>query len=80
VPFVILLIKASNDWKAAHDGLMPSNFKDKTDFKENYLKKLALELSKELNFSEALKNAYLLFQDLDIPENLQEIFDSPNLG
>lgn len=51
-------------------GKMPKNFKEKGEFKENYVKTLALDLSKEVNFGEALSNAFLLFQDNELSPQL----------
>ena len=48
---------------------MPSNFKEKNEFKE-FIKILAKDPSKELNFNEAIKNAHLLYKDTSIPENV----------
>jgi hypothetical protein len=40
---------------------MPTTFNDKKEFKENFIKPMAKDFSKELNFSEAMKNSFLLF-------------------
>jgi hypothetical protein len=31
---------------------------------------MAIDLSKEINFDEAIKNAHLLYKDTDLPENV----------
>ena len=48
---------------------MPINFKEKNDFKE-FIKTLAKDPSKELNFDEAIKNAHLFYKDSGLPENV----------
>jgi hypothetical protein len=48
---------------------MPSNFKEKNEFKD-FIKTLAKDPSKELNFDEAIKNAHLFYKDLELPENV----------
>jgi len=79
VPFVIILLKARKLWEAEHGGNMPKSFAEKQEFKDKYVKSLALDFPKEVNFSEAIKNAYLLFQSVDLDLNLQEIFDAPEI-
>jgi len=48
---------------------MPTNFKEKNEFKD-FIKTLAKDPSKELNFDEAIKNAHLFYKDLGLPENV----------
>ena len=48
---------------------MPINFKEKNEFKE-FIKTLAKDPSKELNFDEAIKNAHLFYKDSGLPENV----------
>ena len=79
VPFVVILLQALKKWKGEHDGSSPSSFNDKKEFKDKCIKGMAKDYSKELNFSEAIKNAYLLFQEVTISESLQQIFESPNI-
>ena len=67
-------------WKSQHEGKVPKSFAEKQEFKEKCIKGLALDFGKETNFNEALKNAYLLFQDVDLDQNIQEIFDSDNIA
>jgi len=38
---------------------------------------MALDYSKEVNFTEATSNAYQVFQSSDLPYNVQDIFDAP---
>ena len=48
---------------------MPQNFKEKNEFKE-FIKSMAKDYSKELNFEEAIKNAHLFYKDEGLPENV----------
>ena len=57
VPYVVLLIQALDKWKSEHQGKKPGNFNEKNQFKV-MLKSMAKELSKELNFTEAIKHAF----------------------
>lgn len=74
VPYVVLLLQAMEAWKNGHDGKKPSGFAEKAEFKE-LIKGMALEFEKEVNFSEALKNAYFVHQSTDLPFNVQDIFE-----
>lgn len=69
IPYVVPLLQAADKWRESHNGEMPKSFKEKGEFKE-FLKTLALDYSKEINFSEAIKQCYLLFQDKELPYNL----------
>lgn len=48
---------------------MPKNFAEKKEFGE-FLKKMALDYSQEINFTEAGKNAFKLFQAVQLPDNV----------
>lgn len=48
---------------------MPVNFKEKNEFKD-FIKTLAKDASKELNFDEAIKNAHQFYKDQGLPENV----------
>jgi amyloid beta precursor protein binding protein 1 len=69
VPYVVILLQAAQKWKDSHSGKMPQNFKEKNEFKE-FIKSLAKDYSKELNFEEAIKNAHLFYKDEGLPENV----------
>jgi len=60
VPYVVLLLQGAAKWREEHDGNMPKNFAEKKEFGE-FLKKMALDYSQEINFTEAGKNAFKLF-------------------
>lgn len=74
VPYVILLIKALNKWKESHDGKLPASFAEKDEFKET-IKSMARDYSKELNYNEAVENAFKAFSYEPVPYNIQEILD-----
>ena len=56
---------------------MPKSFAEKKDFKEKFVRGMAKDFGKELNFSEAIKNSFLLFQADELPVQIQEVFDAP---
>lgn len=69
VPYVVILLQAAQKWKDQHDGTMPQSFKEKDQFKE-MLKSMAKDYGQEVNFHEAVKKAFLLYQDSTPPENI----------
>ena len=77
VPYVILLFKAADKWKTEHDGSMPKTFDQKKQFKD-LLKSMAIDYSKELNFEEAIKKSFLMFQTPDYPD-VMEVLESPKI-
>lgn len=59
VPYVVVLIQAMEAWKKSHNGQKPKSFAEKGEFKE-LIKSMAKEADKELNFDEAMKNAFFM--------------------
>lgn len=69
IPWVVVLIKAADAWKQDHDGKLPANFAEKKAFKE-FIKTLAMDASKEINFDEAIANTPVLYESKDLPDNV----------
>ena len=71
VPYPIILKKAIEEWKADHGNMLPNSFSEKQEFKEK-IKSMSRDYNKELNFQEAIQNAYLAYTERDVivPENL----------
>lgn len=80
VPFVVILVKAMNEWKISHSGSAPSNIAEKGEFRkiiENQM--LSLEPKDRENFEEALNKLYWAYKDSSIvPDNLAVLFDHEN--
>lgn len=57
VPYAIILIKAVHEWKEIHNGKIPANMAEKEEFK-TAIKSMARAYHDELNFIEAIENAY----------------------
>ncbi|KAG7358371.1 UBA/THIF-type NAD/FAD binding protein [Nitzschia inconspicua] len=74
VPYPILLYKAAQTYRQKNDNKLPSSFTEKQDFKTNYLQAMSRDLDKELNFQEAVANAYLAYteRDLTTHDNLDD--------
>jgi amyloid beta precursor protein binding protein 1 len=76
VPYVVILIKAFKIWKESHNGELPKSFAEKDEFKAT-VKSMAKNFSKEINFTEAIENAYKAFGYEAVPFQIQEILDDP---
>lgn len=77
VPFPIILLKALQEWKSNHDGKSPASFVEKQEF-QTFVKSKRRD-ENEMNFEEAVQNAYLAYseQSVLIPEGLD---NSSTLG
>ncbi|GAA5825049.1 hypothetical protein JCM3770_004513 [Rhodotorula araucariae] len=75
VPAVVILIKALEAWKAAHDGRGPTGTKERKEFMDGIL---ALKRqSDEENFDEAVTLFRRAGTRLGIPREIQALFDDP---
>lgn len=73
VPFVVLLLKAMDQWKAAHGGAAPATFPEKAAFKQE-LQSLAWgPPGHEVNFLEAAENAYKAYVPPLVPEEVADV-------
>jgi amyloid beta precursor protein binding protein 1 len=69
VPYPVLLAKAMQEYRKANGGdttILPKTFAQKQDFVNNYVKPMARDCDKELNFQEAIANAYLAYTERDL--------------
>ncbi|KAF8273387.1 hypothetical protein EI94DRAFT_1715778 [Lactarius quietus] len=74
IPYVYILVRALDDWKAIHNGLPPQTYEEKQEFK------LILDAQKrnpdEENFDEAVAQAYRAWTPTDVPSHLVELFSA----
>lgn len=64
VPYVVILLKYLEDWKSSHEGLVPTSFKEKKEFKE-FINSKRSGLDQE-NYDEAIGASWRLFQDSSV--------------
>ena len=57
---------------------MPKTFDEKKQFKD-LVKSMAKDFSKEINFDEAIKKCFLMFQIPDYPD-VMEVFENPKIS
>lgn len=77
-PWIVVLLKAADAWKK-EKGDLPKNFQGKKEFK-TFIKSMAQDASKEINFDEAVANSSELFKPTTLSDSVQQIFSSEKLG
>jgi amyloid beta precursor protein binding protein 1 len=66
-PYIVILYQAIQKWRSTNDGVLPSNYKAKELFKQS-IKEMARDFNMELNYEEAVKEAYKVFTTKGIYE------------
>jgi len=76
IPYPLILLRLSKEWKACHNGMLPQTFAEKQEFQAS-VKAAARNFDQELNFQEAVRNAYTAYapRELDLA-HLAAIRDS----
>ncbi|GAA5874111.1 hypothetical protein JCM1840_000354 [Sporobolomyces johnsonii] len=75
VPAVVILVKALEEWKAAHEGKGPTGAKERKEFMDAVLKQKMQ--SDEENFDEAVTLFRRAGTRTGIPADIQKLFDDP---
>ncbi|GAA5972715.1 hypothetical protein JCM21900_002362 [Sporobolomyces salmonicolor] len=75
VPAVVILVKALEEWKAAHEGNGPTGAKERKEFMDAVLKQKVQ--SDEENFDEAVTLFRRAGTRTGIPPDIQRLFDDP---
>ncbi|GAX13098.1 amyloid beta precursor protein binding protein 1 [Fistulifera solaris] len=60
VPYPFILLFVQKKWKESHAGGLPTSFAEKQEFQAE-IKKMARNYDNELNFQQAVENAYLAY-------------------
>ena len=78
VPYPVLLIRALQEWKAAKGSDLPANFAEKEEFK-TLIKGMARSFHDELNFAEAVDNAYTAYvPPVAVPDDVADLLTLPS--
>lgn len=75
VPYVVILVRALENWKKAHDGKPPQTSEEKKAFKAAVLD-MRLKYDEE-NFEEAEAQAYRAWTTTKVPSEIAELFSDP---
>jgi amyloid beta precursor protein binding protein 1 len=74
VPFIILLVKQLQKWRAEHGGKAPETRDEKALFKEQLRDG---QVENEVNFEEAIAAAFKAWSPFSIPSEVQSVLDDP---
>ncbi|KAF8965437.1 hypothetical protein BDZ97DRAFT_1918283 [Flammula alnicola] len=77
VPYVIILVRLLEEWKKTHNGLSPSTYAEKQEFKKTIL--TMRKKSDEENFEEAEAQAYRAWTSSSVPSEIRELFQDPQV-
>ncbi|KAH9048046.1 hypothetical protein EDB84DRAFT_1557192 [Lactarius hengduanensis] len=72
IPYVYILVRALDDWKAAHNGLPPQTHAEKQEFKS--ILNAQMRTPDEENFEEAVAQAYRAWTPSVVPPHIIELF------
>ncbi|CCH43493.1 NEDD8-activating enzyme E1 regulatory subunit [Wickerhamomyces ciferrii] len=72
IPYLIIQLKAVENWRLNHDNQLPTTSQEKKQFKE--LIRSWKKDHYQLNFDEAIDNSHKIFNNVKIPSNVKDIF------
>lgn len=76
VPYVALLLKTLDRWRAQHGGAMPRTTAEKEDFRNGIRESAAgSPAGKEPNYDEAVANAYRAYTVFGVEPEVREVLD-----
>ncbi|KAI8822931.1 ThiF family protein [Fimicolochytrium jonesii] len=75
IPYVIILLRCLEEWKASHEGHLPLNSTERAAFKDLIRSKQRAGLAEEQNFEEALAAAYRAWAPTTIPSSISAILN-----
>ncbi|KAJ7594896.1 hypothetical protein C8J56DRAFT_927884 [Mycena floridula] len=76
VPYVVILVRALEDWKKQHNNLPPSTSAEKAAFKAS-IRAMRFKDKDEENFDEAEAQAYRCWGVTGVPSEVKELLDDP---
>ena len=78
IPAIVILLQALKQWKDSHDGNMPRNYDEKSQFRKSIhaMKRGGAGADHE-NFEEAVDMVMKAVKPTVIPDNLQKLFKDP---
>jgi amyloid beta precursor protein binding protein 1 len=72
IPYIVILLKAIQHWRAEHEGHNPSTFAEKEAFKAQ-IKAMSRNFNHEVNFQEAVKESYRAYGVKALPDEAMEV-------
>ncbi|KIJ56458.1 hypothetical protein M422DRAFT_239673 [Sphaerobolus stellatus SS14] len=77
IPYVVILVRAMEEWKKAHVGKPPQSYAEKQEFKKS-IDGMRRKIDEE-NFDEAIAQAYRVWSATTIPSDIAALFNDPAL-
>ncbi|KAJ8592559.1 hypothetical protein M405DRAFT_763381 [Rhizopogon salebrosus TDB-379] len=78
IPYVVILVRALEDWKRSHGNSLPKSSEERQKFKKGIL---ALKVkADEENFDEAEAQAYRCWTETKVPSEIAALFSDPALS
>ncbi|KAN0082730.1 hypothetical protein V8E55_008525 [Tylopilus felleus] len=78
IPYIVILVRALEDWKRSHDGKPPITIPERQEFKKHIL---AMKIkSDEENFDEAESQAYRCCTETKVPSEIAALFEDPAIS
>lgn len=79
VPYILLLLRFVEQWKQTHGGNAPSNYKEKTEFREFVRSNARTDNAEggEENFDEAVAAVLKTVAPFELRSSIREIFEMP---
>ncbi|KIL59751.1 hypothetical protein M378DRAFT_26843 [Amanita muscaria Koide BX008] len=78
IPYVVLLVRALEDWKKEHNNLQPKTYAEKQSFK-SLVSSMKRKLDEE-NFEEAESQAYRCWTSSSVPSEIVSLFSDSRLS
>ncbi|KAG0095152.1 NEDD8-activating enzyme E1 regulatory subunit [Podila epicladia] len=75
IPYVAILLKYMEEWKAEHDGKIPQNYAEKNQLKANI--RSGMRTMDDENFDEAFNSALRACNPTVVPSSIKELFQDP---
>lgn len=79
VPYIVIFIKALQQWRKDHQGKTPQIFSEKKSFRFDYVEAMARNINTETNFIEASQSVHRALQISAMPRSTAKLFESPEL-
>ncbi|TDL20256.1 hypothetical protein BD410DRAFT_772863 [Rickenella mellea] len=77
IPYVVILVRALEEWKASHNGSPPKTYEEKSEFKKGLLARK--KKADEENFDEAAAQAYRVWTETTVPNEISKLFSDPGV-
>ncbi|KAF9644273.1 hypothetical protein BDM02DRAFT_3190778 [Thelephora ganbajun] len=78
IPYIIILVRAMEEWRSSHDGKIPKTYQEKKAFRRAILD-MRVKVDEE-NFEEAESQAYRCWTETTVPPDIADLLSDPVLS